>query len=320
MDADMDSVVNSALTYTWDKQSEWSQAGTKAKKSLFQLRYAALGLTVLAAVLATLAIQLGGLSSAAERILAALATLALGLLALLQSAIKPEKILAWTRARSVAEALKAVTFTFLAGVAPYRGNDRAEKLLQNVNAVLTDAADLSVLTVGIAAKQRQLPAVNDIASYTALRVDQQINEYYKPQSATMLKRATQFRRIQVGLSIAGLLLSFASTVSGQQGFLLWAPVIATIIAAVAAHSAVQRYAALSEEYARTYDQLQRIKLTHQRTSDTDPAAAQNADDDFVAEAERVISIQNESWMARSIAAGESDSANRAGTADAQGPS
>lgn len=265
------------------------------------MRLGALSLTVLAAVLATSAIQMGGLSEAAERVLGALATLALGLLAIVQSFIKPEAIRQWTRARSVAEALKSETYIYLAGVAPYRDDDRVDTFLQAVNRTLTAAADLTGLTVGVAATHRPLPAVHDVASYTALRVDQQIGEYYRPQSMLLAKRAKRFRQIQVGLSIFALLMSFATTVSGLQGFLLWAPAIATVIAAVTAHAAVQRYAALSEEYARTYNQLQNLKLVHQNATGVDLATA---DDTFAAEAERVISIQNESWMVRNIAVGQ----------------
>lgn len=299
----MNTGAGDALTFAWTKQSEWSQAASNAKAALFRLRFGALSLTVAAAVLATLSIQLSGLSAAVGTVLGAAATLALGVLAILQSFTKPEKIQDWTRARSVGEALKAETFTYLAGVTPYRGADRDEKFLVTVDGVLADAADLSRLTVGVVAKQRALPAVVDVTSYTTLRIDQQIDEYYKPQSVLMRKRANQFRWIQIGLSAVALVLSFASTVTGRQGFLLWAPVIATVIASVAAFTAVQRYAALSEEYARTYEQLQRLKLTRGDASGSDPAAA---DDAFVADAERVISIQNESWMARSIAVAQDE--------------
>ena len=76
------------------------------------------------------------------------------------------------------------------------------------------------------------------------------------------------------------------------------PVITTIIVAVAAHAAVHRFDALALEYARTYEQLERLML--KRTDTRIDTMAEKADDDFVAAAEGVISIQNEAWMSRNL--------------------
>ena len=58
------STPNDVLTWAWDKQSQWSQAAGNLKKSLFLARKIALWLAVSAAVLATLTVQLAGVSPA----------------------------------------------------------------------------------------------------------------------------------------------------------------------------------------------------------------------------------------------------------------
>ena len=305
MDIDADPAVGASLAFAWARQSEWSQAATKAKNDLFRARYTSLGLTVFAAFLATAAVQWAAAFSIAERSLAALATLSLGLVALMQQATKPERVQSWTRTRSVAEAIKAETYTFLAGVTPYRGQDRAERFRRNLDRVLTHADDLRILTVGIKAEARPLPPVHNVASYVTERVQQQIACYYKPQSERMRCRAELFRYAASTLAVFALLLSLATAVSGHQGFAAWSPVITTVIATVAAHGAVQRYAALAQEYSRTYAELERLELNHRRPASS-PAAAAAAADDFVAATEAVISIQNQSWMARNIAAAKSE--------------
>lgn len=279
----------------------WSQAGNKLKQSLSRARTTSLWLTILAAVLATAAVQIGSISDLAARILAAGSAVSMGLVALLQKETNRDRVQAWTRARSVSEALKAETFIFLAGVAPYRGADRVDLFRQNVTQVLEDADDLTPSTIGLAPKARDLPAVTDLSTYVSARVQQQIDTYYRPQSAAMKRRADRYRLAERGLAILALLLSFATTVTGWQGFAAWSPVITTVVAAVAAHTAVHRFDALALEYGRTYEQLERL-LLNRSTAGANAQPAQKADDDFVAAAEGVISIQNEAWMSRNVAA------------------
>ena len=121
----------------------------------------------------------------------------------------------------------------------------------------------------------------------------------------MKHRADLCRFAERALAALALLLSFATTITGWQGFTAWSPVITTIIVAVAAHAAVHRFDALALENARTYEQLERLML--KRTDTRIDTMAEKADDDFVAAAEGVISIQNEAWMSRNLsAAGSKD--------------
>jgi hypothetical protein len=146
--------------------------------------------------------------------------------------------------------------------------------------------------------QGELPSVNDVDSYSMVRVRGQIDGHYRRKSGEMNRRAQWFRGIEIGLAVIAALLSATAAVSGQQGWSAWLPVVTTISAAVAAEAAVQRYSALAVEYARTYAELERLLRDR-----AEPATA-DADDAFVHDAERVISLQNEAWMARGMAAAD----------------
>jgi SMODS and SLOG-associating 2TM effector domain 1 len=101
-------------------------------------------------------------------------------------------------------------------------------------------------------------------------VRKQIDTYYRPQSEAMKHRADRYRVVINVLAVVALLLGFAATVTGWQQFAAWAPVVTTVIAAVAAQGAANRYDALALEYARTYEQLERLLL--ERPSEAGPGS------------------------------------------------
>jgi putative intracellular protease/amidase len=285
------------VRWVWDQQSMWSQAANRLRASLFRARRTTLWLTIVAAISATAAGQIAHLSSPAGKALAWLAAASAGLVAVNQTFTKPAKVEHWMRARSVSEALKAETYPYWAGVSPYRGADRETVFRHKVDAVIAAAEDLVGSTVGIRPAQRALPAVSDVDSYTAVRVQGQIDNYYQRQSEAMQRRARQFRVVETVLAAVAALISATAAVSGVLEWSAWLPVITTITAAIAAEAAAQRYSELAVEYGLTRSELERLLRDRAATGHSP-----DADDAFVHAAERVISLQNEAWMARGIAA------------------
>jgi hypothetical protein len=291
--------ADGVLVWAWRQQSVWSQGAGNLKATLFRTRKIVLWLTVSAAILATLGVQITVVSATWGRVFAAAAAVAVGLVTFAQRATSRKQVQDWVRARSVSEGLKGEVFRFLAGVVPYRAADRADVLKRNIDKMLGDAKDLARCTIGVTPEERPLPAVSDIDTYIAERVREQIAIYYRPQSEAMKRLADRYRAVVNVLAIVAMLLGLGAAFTGWQQFAGWAPVVTTVIAAVAAHAAVNRYDALALEYARTDQQLERLLLERPTGTGADRQAA---DDRFVAEAEAVISVQNESWMARSVAA------------------
>lgn len=234
-------------------------------------------------------------------LLAALAAVALALIPVIGRSAGSDTVRDWTRVRAVSEALKTETYTYLAGVTPYRGPDRTRHLLDRVDDVITEAGDLTRYTVGVDAEARSLPAVHDVPTYLKVRVNGQIDGYYRPRARAIHHTLATVGRIQVAL--AGLAAALAAVTGFYPAARLsaWAAVITTVAATVATYIAAERYEYQEVEFTRTIDQLTLLTLHYQHGP-----RGQAADDEFVAGCERVISIQNDAWMVKLGSATEAD--------------
>ncbi|MDM4719039.1 DUF4231 domain-containing protein [Micromonospora sp. WMMA1363] len=284
-----------ALEAVWQQQGIWSAAADTVRRRIVRGRRLVAGLTVVAAVAGTAAAQLAAVHLAASRALAIVAGAALGLVPLAARSAGREPVQVWTRLRAVAESLKAEVHRRLAGVTPYRGADRDAVLLSRVDAVLDEAGDLVGRTVDVAPPARPLPAVSDVESYLVLRVGRQVERYYLPEARRMAAAMRRIRAATTGLTVVGALLSAAVGVLGDGlSFAAWVGVVATVTTAVVGYGAAQQYEQHQIEYARTADQLARLRRARRdRGGWTD-------DDAVVAEAERLIALSNEAWTARTL--------------------
>jgi len=288
----------SLVKWAWDQQSIWSKAADRLRQNLHWSRITALALTAAAAVLVTAAAQ-SRLPEGARDVFTWVTFTCASLAALSQMLIRTEKVHQRMRTRSVSESLKSAVYTYLAGVAPYRGPDRDALFQKNIDAVLQNAADLYDRVIKVEPSSRSVPSVHDVDTYITARVEGQIRRYYRPKSVAMRRNAQFFRATEGALAVLAAGLSAAAGLEFKS-WVVWLPVITTISAAMAAEAAFQRYSVLAVEYARTAAELERL-LRSRQTRTTHDA---KADDEFVADAERVISQQNEAWMARGFAVAE----------------
>jgi ABC-type multidrug transport system fused ATPase/permease subunit len=282
-------------TSVWRQQSVWSQTADRLKRDLTRWRVAALALTVAGALLATLGTQLQGVNATMGKTLVWAGAIAVGLVPLLRTLQGPSAVEAWTRARSASESLKEQIYTYLAGVTPYR--DHAEQQLRDkADAVVATVDDLQTKVAGIEPATRPLPAVGDVDSYIKVRLDDQIDSYYRRRAASMRSRSRLVHGLQFALSLAAVVLAATADNFQVRGAAAWVPVVTTIGAALAAHAATARYDYLLVEYTRTMAQLQRLRDRHRTRgpAEQDP----EHDDAFIADCEHVISAQNEAWMSR----------------------
>ncbi|MEU8299050.1 DUF4231 domain-containing protein [Micromonospora sp. NPDC048909] len=284
-----------AAVAVWHQQSVWSRAATVAKRRIVRGRRALAGLTVVAAVAGTAASQLDGVYQPASRTLAVLAGAALALVPVVARSTAREAVHAWARLRSVSESLKAELYRYLARVAPFVGPDRDAVLLRRLDTLLDDAGDLAGLVVDVEPAERPLPAVSDVPSYLTHRLVGQVEGYYLPGARQMARRATRIRTATTALTAAGAVLSAVVGVLGDGlGLAAWVGVVATVTTALVGYGAAQQFEHQQIEYARTADQLSRLALIRREGHGwTDDAA-------FVAEVERIISLSNEAWMARTL--------------------
>lgn len=284
------------VEWVWQQQSLWSQTAGRLKREINRWRSLTLGLTIVGAVLATLGTQVASLNTSTGKVLAWLAAIAVAITPVTMARGGRQGVQAWTRARSVSEALKSELYTLLAGVSPYRNADREQVLQSRTGDILSDADDLAHHTVGMHAAIRTLPAVHDVDSYCTQRVTEQVTGYYRPQARRLQRRLRRIRAVEVILALAVAALSATAAALEIHSASVWVPVGTTLAATVTAHVAATRYEFLLIEYSRTAAQLERLHNGHRQSAD--PGPQESVDDAFVAACERVISIQNEGWMAK----------------------
>ncbi|MFG3684382.1 DUF4231 domain-containing protein [Micromonospora chalcea] len=284
-------VDDSAVAEVWDRQSVWSQTANRMKVSIGRFRTVSLALTVGGAVVATVA-SMAGVPRAVASVLVVVAAVAVGLLPVLRPRWSGPVLQDWTRARSVSEALKSEVYLYLARAGDYAGSDREALLGTSTDTVSSDASDLLRYTSGIKPARRDLPPVTDHGSYLKVRVAGQADGYYRLRAAQLQARLSWFRRTELALAVAGVVFGALAARFPGWGLGGWIAVVTTVTAAVAAHVAAARYDYQLVEYLRTADELARLRRAASRT--TSPAEL----DDLVVRCERVISIQNEGWMAK----------------------
>ncbi|MFH8349948.1 DUF4231 domain-containing protein [Streptomyces sp. NPDC018045] len=276
----------------WDRQSVWSQAADQAKRAIGRARTVALVLGVTGACAGTAAAQVMAWSDEAGKVLAFLAAVAVGLVPLATRRAGPQQVSDWTRLRSLSEELKSEIYAYLARVAPYRDADAPQTLLDRTERVITDASDLVARTTPFTPRRRALPAVTDVGSYLELRVTGQVEGYYRPRAARMSRRSAQVRRAELVLAATAAVLGAISGAFGSDWATAWVATVTTVAAAVTAHAAAARYAYQEVEFSRTAMELE--SLAARRAGEADAGT----DDAFVGQCERVISAQNEGWMAK----------------------
>lgn len=280
------------ITQLWRRQSIWSQTANRMKASIDRARSAGLMLTIGSAVLATLATQLPDRQRTVTAVLAITAAFFVGLVPVLRPRYSGRALRDWTRARSVSEALKSEVYLYLAEADEYRSNDRDRRLKVRTDKAQQEVQDLLQHTVDLEPVQRPLPDVRDYSSYLSVRVDGQVDGYYRPRARQLRTRLRQFRRVELLLAVIGVVLGALAATFAQWGLSAWIAVVTTISGAVAAHVGAARYEYQLIEYLRTADELNRLR------HDAAAAMSRAEIDQLIVQCERIISIQNEGWMAK----------------------
>ncbi|MGH3506724.1 MAG: DUF4231 domain-containing protein [Nocardioidaceae bacterium] len=282
-----------SATTVWDQQSVWSQTAVSLKARLVRWRTIALALTIAAAVLTTCASQVVEEGSEGARMLTLAAAFAIGLVPVIHTRAGRREVEAWTRARSVSEALKTELYSYQAGVTPYRGTAAEELLGSRTALVLDDARDLLPHTLGFTPQRRELPPVHDLESYVQMRLQPQI-DWYRSRAQTLAEQLTWARRAELALCVVGVALTTAAVTGQASDTAIWLPVVTTVSAAVTAHVTSSRWEYQLVEYLRTASELERLRAGWQDAT----AHGDEATDRLVQTCEQVVSAQNDAWMAK----------------------
>lgn len=275
----------------WNQQQVWSAAAGSMKRRIDRARLAALALAIAAAVLAVVSGQVGDPSSLAARVAAGLAAVAAAAMTVVRRRVGPEPIGAWTRARAVSERLKKEVYGYCAGIGPYGEPDADRTLAARTRSILVDVADLQRHLLGIEPAGDPIPAVRDIGSYLSVRVDDQIDRYYRPRAARYERRARRLRWVGDALALAAAVLAALASVVQVAQLAAWVPVVTTIATALTAHAGAARYDELVVEYLRTAQRLEHLRDEYLDDPSADPAA-------LVEACEAAIGAENRGWVAQ----------------------
>jgi multisubunit Na+/H+ antiporter MnhG subunit len=287
---------SSVLTRTWSDQQRWSYAATRAKRSVYLWRVAALLLSIASALLAALAVSTGDASSDISRYLSAASAISIALVApIVATKLSKGQIRDWVRLRSVSEDLKAQTYLYLMNAGAY-ADDRDRALVAHRSKVLDAAADLAGSVMADPPAPRPVPAVATISDYLSRRVRAQIDDYYQRQARLQDRRATLARTVGFTLSLVAAALAAISAISAHAQVDVWVAAVTTVTSAILAHAAAARYDFLVVSYLATARRLASLADPfEERVGESDVGPVEIGA--FVQDCEAAISVENDGWMA-----------------------
>lgn len=292
---------NSALAYVWGKYREYALTSRKRKAELTALRFRVLIFGITGALLGTLcqeSMRLGfndtsnlrwvpfilGLSSAAT----------IGLATYFgKEIVNPYQEQSWIRSRSMAEALKSEIFLFLSNSPLYDTDKKPAKLIGNVEELLKEIEDLPTEVISEEQKRKGLPTEDlTVEEYIENRVNDQINNFYRPRSDELKQKMKRNKNIGLSLGLFSVLLGVLGSTGWTAG---WIAVISTVTVSITAFAYAGRYQYLIISYQTTTDKLERLRALWDSKGMTDTDTDER--NKFIRECEEVISIENSSWMA-----------------------
>jgi hypothetical protein len=285
-----------------DRQAGWSVTANKLKAGIDRARWAVFIFSVLGALLATLASQLGPLAGATlgaaadpRTWIAIAGALSLATATFFtQRLLGQEHITGWVRARAISEALKREAYKFAAGAAPY-DQANAESLLNAERQKIEDDGDDLIATLVSNPGTDSVPrSPLTLKQYVERRVDGQI-KFYNKRAGTYRTTATWLRRTEFGLALAATLITAIAGVTGKSTHIFGVQfdiaaltaVLTTIAGAVLAHVEASRFDFLVTTYLATARRLE-----DRKDGSHEPLSA------LVNDCENIIATENMSWIAK----------------------
>jgi hypothetical protein len=208
--------------------------------------------------------------------------------------IKPERELRWSRARSLAEALKRETWLCLLRVPPYDEEDAPARLEKRAEELRLNTG-LERREGSTAEARSELPEAESVSDFLELRLKDQI-QWYGRRADEYLKTVARWNRIALGLGLLAAIIGGLRVLPvDAPAVALWIPVITTATAAIAAHLHGGRFVPFIGVYQDTQRQV-RFRLAQWE----DLLAQQKTPEkeaEFVRGCEDIMAAENEAWRA-----------------------
>ncbi len=289
----------------WLDQARWSETANNLKAEIVRWRKSAAIAGVSGAFLEVLATSLAVLGESWfwPRALVALAGAAI--LSVVPFVVKTktskDQVRAWIRARSTSEALKEMIYRYLLRVEPFKLESTPSDLIIRCQVIKETVQDLNIHAASIGPSRKSRPLALNIDDYVEKRVNDQIENYYRPKSRANALAYKKFHGLEFKLSMLAVIMGALSGAAIAAGIPIlstlspWAAVLTTASAAVAAHIAASHYDHQAMIYYGTADRLTSLRDEWRSMSNRlDPFCIAK----FVNDCEHAISTENEAWLAK----------------------
>jgi hypothetical protein len=290
------SALTSPLASTWNRYKEWSGTARELKSRLDRWRLWTLILAVMGTVLVTLGQQIGSiitsLGSQVGMIGKIIGLTGAGAVALstyfAREALSNESVQRWAKCRSAAESMKASTYLYRAGVPPFEGADRDEKLIDRRAAIEETMSGVELL-VGTGESDTGFdPSPLSVEGYCQKRVNDQI-QFYQKRVYEYHKKMAALRVLVFWLGAIAVILGVFSALKPL--VVGWTAVIATVTAAILSYVQSQHYQTLITTYQATSSRLETLRDKWIAGGKAD--ANRNA---FIQSCEDTLALENGAWV------------------------
>lgn len=281
-------------------QGKWSATANKLKLSYERARWFTFLLSILGALLASIASQVKGEGNC-RLYLAIAAAILFAIVSLIATRrLGKEHAIDWTRARAASEALKRAAYKYAARAAPYDDSttcnavldDEREKIEKDVENIL----DKQVKgTLGSTPVELMTPA-----EYIEKRVTKQSKGYFEPNALRHKRLADRLRHVEVSLAvltaiITALLGAAGKNVAGLNfDFVALTAVLTTISGSILSHIEASRYDYTILSYRVTASRLDNAV----QRAPKEPKVPSPEWSAFVERCENILADENNSWVAK----------------------
>jgi len=282
------------------RQASCSTTANQLKASLDRVRWSTLTLSVLGAVLATVASQLPDAST--RRWVAMTGAVALAVATFLLTRLgSATHVSAWVRLRAAAEALKREAFKFASRAAPYDVPNADQVLVTERTKIESSIDDLGNKLVDTGKTGSAPTAMISPDDYIAKRVKAQVDGFYRPKARQFAQAASRLRAIEFVLALVATIITGAVGVMEKYplpgfsfDFAALTAVLTTIGALILAHIEASRYDFLVTTYLATARRLEDAMFQLAKT----PPVPSPEWSSFVEQCESIIATENSSWVAK----------------------
>ena len=291
------------LELIWRKYKRWAETSRRRKRELQIWQCWAMILTIVGAVLEMVSAQMPvwGLNNEFWSFTGQIVAFIGGGALVVSTAIRAKKLSssqhnAWLKARALAEAFKSAYYRYRAGIPLLNGDIPERHGLRSLSAQLDANVDIMPSNNLKASEEIKGfdPRPLDIDEYIKVRVQEQINQFYRPQARFHRQEAKRLRNCEFVLGICAAFLGLSGAIFNLANITTaWVAIITNCAAIFTIQLTAERHDFLVISYSATAARLEILLERLQEARRT----GKSRDDQIriLEECEMTISNENKAW-------------------------